>query len=49
MLAHFKKDDIVWTEKQWSDLKDEVEHLDKTISKLISQNSKPENQKRCRL
>lgn len=42
MLAHFKKDEVVWTEQQWSDFKNEVDILDKAIAKCISEGSQPE-------
>lgn len=44
MLEHFKKDDVIWSEKQWSDFKNEVDCLDKAIAKLIAQNAKPESE-----
>lgn len=43
ILAHFKKDDVVWTDQLWSDFKNEVDMLNKVIAKLISQGTKPES------
>lgn len=44
MLEHFKKDEVIWSEQQWSDFKNEVDFLDKAIAKLIAQNAKPESE-----
>ena len=44
MLEHFKKDDVVWSEQEWSDFKNEVDMLDKAIAKLIAKNAKPESE-----
>ncbi len=37
MLAYFKKEDVIWTDQQWSSFKDEVDLLDKKLAKLITQ------------
>jgi DNA-binding transcriptional MerR regulator len=44
MLEHFKKDDVIWSDQEWSDFKNEVDMLDKAIAKLISKNAKPESE-----
>lgn len=38
----FKKDDVIWTEQQWSDFKNEADSLNKAIAQLIVQGSEPE-------
>jgi len=43
MLAHFKKDEVVWTEQEWSEFKNEVDLLDKAIAQLILQGLKPDS------
>lgn len=43
IFAHFKKDDVIWTDKQRADFKDKVDVLDKSIAKLIQQGLSPES------
>ena len=45
MLEHFKKDDVIWSDQQWSDFKNEVDLLDKAIAKLIEEGLQPESDK----
>lgn len=42
MLAYFKKDEEIWSDKQWVDFKNEVDYLDRSIAKLIEQGLGPE-------
>lgn len=45
MLAHFKKDDVIWSDEQWAQFKDEVDHLDMAIAGLIAEGLSPDNDK----